>query len=842
MLKKKFSSPAQGIATALLLLSPLAYVFGVWLVMKYDAAARIGLAVDRAQAIAIASEVATSKGIDITGWSSICSVKSEADLHYYQQLPATPTTLERDLARTIFPASRIAVLLRAPDRSENFEVEMAVDGRIIGHSFRSQKSGDAEDPGEPEARKIAEQALQERLSAAGLTFSGELQLEGQPGGRPGGRPGNQASPPGSARPKGTNRRYTWKWPLNTIPELRLESSLMVNGGNLVSNRLQARVDDAFVKTHHNPRTWLKVLSILAFGLVVAVSVIFGIYRFVQRTRQKEVSYQRVIVLVLGFAAALSSLVLASDMVIAQVSSAPGFPVPDWVILVSSVMMYLIVGLFVGMAYGGGEGDIREAYPGKLTSLDTLLSGKIFSRNVARSVVAGFAIGGWLMLSFQLSTLPWALTPGKGEPMNPLVNAWLGHFPTFAAFAAWPMDVMIVIIIGLLVPLPFFLRRKKLGRLKIVFIFLFIWASCAAPYLDFRPWEGTLLAATVRAALVLIAFLSFDLLTAIVTVSVPTFFGFALGLAAQPAASMRQSAMISISAVGLFLSTQLYFYFKGKIYKEEDVRPRYARFLAERLSMQAEVSAASQAQQRLMPLVLPKSDFFSIAATCLPAHEVGGDFYDVFELEPGKIGLLIAEGGGRGLGSALSIAFAKGFLMPKILGNKQGADDSPTEIIRGLQSRLATLLDEDSAVGLAYVVIDAADGRLRYARTGAYPVVQTCKAKRFDGLQQFEETAIKFSVRDQADKHVTVIEGLANLEEGDSVVIYTDGLAKNWGLNRKTPEAELASVLKTSDQKISDVLQQALTDSIAKCSQRARKQGVEDDLTAVIVRVDRIEAA
>ncbi len=829
MLKKIFSSSARSTGIALLLLSPLAYVFGVWLVLKYDTAARANLAIDRNQAIAIASGVATSKGIDHTNWSSICWLKPENDLYYYQQLPGNA---ERELSTKVLPATKIAVLLRSPDRSENFEVEMAVDGRVISHSYKSQKSGEVEDAGEPVARKIATEALQRRLDAAGVPFSGELQLDAPPGSAP---PG-----PGVLRAKGVSRKYTWKWPLNTIPELKLESFLVVNGNTLVSDRLTGRVDPEFVKVHHNERKWLKIISLAAFCLVVAISVIFGIYRFVQRARQKEVSYQRVGVLVLGFAAAMSSFILASDIVIAQVAGTPGFPVPDWVIQFSTSMFYLVIGLFVGMAYGGGEGDIREAYPGKLTSLDAFLVGKVFSRNVARSVVSGLAIGGWLMLGFQLSTLPWTVIPGKGEPINPLLNAWLGYFPTVAAFAAWPTDVMVIIVIGLLVPLPFFLRRQKLGRARIVFVFLFIWASCAAPYLDFRPWEGTLVTATVRAVLVLIAFLSFDLLTAIIAVAAPTFFSFAIGMAAQPAQSIRQAGLISISIVVLALLVELYFFFKGKVYQEEEVRPLYAGLLAERLSMQAEVSAASQAQQRLMPATIPKSNYFSIAAICLPAFEVGGDFYDVFQLEPGKIGLLVAEGGGRGLGSALSIAFAKGFLMPKIMGN-QRADDSPTEVIRSLQSRLATLLDEESAVGLAYVVIDAADGRLRYARAGAFPLVMAAKKQDSDGLLTPEETEIKFSVRGDSTKHVTVIEGTFNLDEGDSVVIYTDGLAKNLQLIKSSPDAELAKTLKASNEKDTAELQRALTDSINKCSQRAKKQGNEDDLTAVIVRMDKIES-
>ncbi|MEK7831196.1 MAG: hypothetical protein AAB401_08935, partial [Acidobacteriota bacterium] len=124
MLKKILSSPAQGVGITLLLLSPVAYFFGVWLVFKTDSAASSGLKIDRQQAISIAAEVATSNGVNLANWSSICWVKSENDLHYYQQLPVNA---ERELARKALPASILAVLFRSPDRGENFQVEIAFD-------------------------------------------------------------------------------------------------------------------------------------------------------------------------------------------------------------------------------------------------------------------------------------------------------------------------------------------------------------------------------------------------------------------------------------------------------------------------------------------------------------------------------------------------------------------------------------------------------------------------------------------------------------------------------------------------------------------------------------------
>ena len=47
-------------------------------------------------------------------------------------------------------------------------------------------------------------------------------------------------------------------------------------------------------------------------------------------------------------------------------------------------------------------------------LDALLLGKVFSRNVARSVMMGVAVGGWLFFGFRLATWPWTSIPGKGE--------------------------------------------------------------------------------------------------------------------------------------------------------------------------------------------------------------------------------------------------------------------------------------------------------------------------------------------------------------------------------------------------------------------------------------------
>jgi len=219
---------------------------------------------------------------------------------------------------------------------------------------------------------------------------------------------------------------------------------------------------------------------------------------------------------------------------------------------------------------------------------------------------------------------------------------------------------------------------------------------------------------------------------------------------------------------------------------------------------------------------------------VPAHEVGGDFFDFFELEQGKLGILIAEGNGNGLGAALTIAYAKGFLMPKIKGNSF-ADDSPTEILRSLQDRLNSLLETDSKLGLAYAVLDPSDGVLRYARTGDYPRVLVQQQTHNDKLRVPEESELKFSTTRADDEPIKLIQGRCELEPGDGLVLFTDGIAKSLAERHKQPEEELGQILV---KQAGSHLQESLMKLVNESANRARKEGREDDLTAVVVRLER----
>ncbi|HEY6401267.1 MAG TPA: SpoIIE family protein phosphatase, partial [Blastocatellia bacterium] len=507
-----------------------------------------------------------------------------------------------------------------------------------------------------------------------------------------------------------------------------------------------------------------------------------------------------------------------------------------VIYLSVIMFYAGCGLFIGFAYGSGEGDIRESYHGKLTSLDALVTGRVFSQNVSRAFLIGCAMGGWVLWLGAEAFQPWQGRPGAGDGFDEF-TPWFGYLPLMSPLIIAAMDVMPITVIGLLVPLPFLHRRFNSRRVIIVSSSIFVWLACMGPYLNFRPWAPVLLMAAARAFFFLLAFFCFDLLTAIFCLAAPTCWAIILQMTLQPSKGLHDSGVVAMAFTGASLLIAFIFAFKGRLYREDDVRPLYAEHLAERVSMQAEASAAREAQKRLMPERLPSLPNFSIAACCHPAHEVGGDFYDVFELDGDKLGILIAEGGGNGLGSALSIAFAKGFLTPRILGNDQ-SDNSPTEIMRGLQDRLAAMLDDESGIGLAYVVLDPGDGTMRYARVGTHPVIMVANEKSPGRLSLPEERELKFKSDKRDGVDISVIEGSYSLGESDSVAMLTDGIIKNWKNSNTSPDTELSNVLSAAGGPDSAALQVALDKSIQASSKRARKQMTDDDLTAVIVKLNQ----
>lgn len=814
----------------LIALAPLAYAAGITLLLRYEPNAHVGVRFDRAGMIARAREFAAARGLNASDWPAFVRAEASNERYFYYRL--RPGGDLND-ARRFAPEVTVGVRLLNPNRREALEVTLAPDGRVLGHVWRALANLEVEEIDESVSRALAEQVLRRRQEV-GLA--------------PPGTPTLKLNEDRGAGGNNALRRYSVPWPIAGLPELERNLVITVRADKVEGERVETRIDPAFVRQYLQSNRAALITFGVVYALLVAVVLIFGVYRFVQRALQKEVSYGRSVVLALVSAGIYIVFLLFTDVATYEQVFSLGSGTPLWTANVFASITYLLAGLLLGLAYASGEGDIREAYPGKLTSLDGLLVGRVASRNVARAVLVGFALGGWALLLNFVVLLPWVSRADAGAQLTEgMLHMMFGRSPALLTLNGWATFSLMAVIVGILLPLPLLLRRVRSARLRGPLLVACALFACLLVGLEVRPWAASLLKAASCAAMMLAAFFAFDLLTAIVALGAPSVVSITCVLLAQPAPSLRRSGAIAAATVAAALVAALYFAFRGRQLQENEVRPLYATNLAERLSLQAEANAAREAQIRLLPAHVPAVPGLALAAVCRPAHEVGGDFYDFFEIEPGKVGVFVAEGGGRGLASALDIAFAKGYLMPKIKGaaRSRSGDDSPTEVVRALQAKLSELLPGKEHMGFAYAVIDTNHGTLRYARSGAYPLIAVARSARANGPNDLagpatrlpKERQLRFRAGKDADETLTVTEGLSFLEAGEVVILMTDGLAKTWEREDKFAADVLWRELAKQFADAGEPLDKTLDKVMGESTRQAVRLGVEDDLTAVVVKVE-----
>ena len=146
------------------------------------------------------------------------------------------------------------------------------------------------------------------------------------------------------------------------------------------------------------------------------------------------------------------------------------------------------------------------------------------------------------------------------------------------------------------------------------------------------------------------------------------------------------------------------------------------------------------------------------------------------------------------------------------------------------------------MSFAYAVVDASERTLTYARTGHYPQISINRAGGGDadnGHHQLMagETESQISLGPEGGKHSVVREATLPLAGGDAVMFFTDGIAKSLKIESQTTAQWVSSIVSMTGNDSPGLLQETLNKSLIKKARRAKRIGLEDDLTAVVVRLE-----
>jgi serine phosphatase RsbU (regulator of sigma subunit) len=767
---------------AILALSPAAYFGAAALENRLPHQPKA--TIERERAIAIARQFAAGRLPDTAEWSP--SVQSEDN-------DAIATALER--TRTpgidrIAAAKTVQVKLTA-STNRWITVHLTPAGRVVGFDSSKPDKGSRPIPPEDGARTIAEQYLR---AAIGSDSPFDL--------RPGTAKNNDKT--------GWRREFVWQAPLKTSPPAKATFRIEVTGDRVTGDSRSIKFDNNAGNALRSSMTPWRIAYIAVLVIFYVGFAIYAIVRYVRRSIEKEISHRRTLLVTAAFLVVGTVLVAVSNQINVSTDAELSGGAKMIVVWASIALTFSVIGLFLGVAYGAGEGDLREAYPGKLIALDAFLSGKIFSANFARSLLAGVAAAGWVLLIQNVLLLP-TLTKPLSTGNSDIIADHL-PFPLLTLFVERIPDIAMVIGYGLMLPLT--LLRSRVRKPWLLYLMVFILCALgsrgAAP--DTPQWQIKAAIQFLLAAAACLPFFFGDLAASISAVMATVVVGELMRLSVTSPDWHHAAYGRLLPFAIVFLAVELYYARRGRVYDEAEVRPLYAKHLALRQSLSAEIGAARTAQLRLLPDAPPRIAGLTIAGSCTPAREVGGDFFDYYALDDHRVGVFVAEGGNRELGSAMTIALAKGFLM-----YTARLDLAPVEILRRLRATLATVVrGEATAMSVLYAVIDGHSGLVRYARAGSSPRL----------LLNGNALAEEIGADGDEIRH-----GAAQLAPHDSLVFFTDGLALQAAeRTHKSPEQFFRDLRARFAEAGADELHVAMLDTVLK---RA-KEAPPDDVTAVVV--------
>jgi len=255
--------------------------------------------------------------------------------------------------------------------------------------------------------------------------------------------------------------------------------------------------------------------------------------------------------------------------------------------------------------------------------------------------------------------------------------------------------------------------------------------------------------------------------------------------------------------------------------------------AEKKRLEEELRIAREIQMSLLPQGPLSIPGLSIAAVCVPAREVGGDYYDFFPLADGRLGVLIADVSGKGTSAALYMAELKGLVL-----SLSQIHTSPRDLMMSANRIIANNLDARSFITMTYAVVDVKAKTMTFARAGHTPLMHVPANGKGPGRAQVlvpDGLVLGLTLDDGGMFDRLLVEQTIPLCAGDLYLLYTDGISE--AMNAADDcfgETRLGSILEEHAHLPSGELRERVLREVAAFVGDAPQH---DDMTMILMKVD-----
>ena len=251
-------------------------------------------------------------------------------------------------------------------------------------------------------------------------------------------------------------------------------------------------------------------------------------------------------------------------------------------------------------------------------------------------------------------------------------------------------------------------------------------------------------------------------------------------------------------------------------------------LKEQERIKHEFEIARKMQEKLLPAQMPDIPGIQIDGICQPALELGGDYFDFFEIDDKHLGIAIADVCGKGVPASFLMAEIKGMMMQLAKTYR-----SPKQLMAGLNEMLYRSIDRNSFVTMIYAVLNIEKRTITFTRAGHNPLL---KCGQDGSAAMLTPKGIGLGIDKGPLFEKNLEEQTVSLSEGDIILLYTDGIVE--AMNSKNEmfgEDTLLDILINNRQKNVPLIREAV---LKELENFLEEEAVQDDLTLVILKNSR----
>ncbi len=240
----------------------------------------------------------------------------------------------------------------------------------------------------------------------------------------------------------------------------------------------------------------------------------------------------------------------------------------------------------------------------------------------------------------------------------------------------------------------------------------------------------------------------------------------------------------------------------------------------------ELAVASEIQLRLHPAASPAINGYDLMGVSFPCYEVGGDYFDFIQKRDGRIVIALGDVSGKGTGAALLMSSIHAAVRAQCTTRL-----SPSEIVTEINQYIYDNTPSNRYVTLFYSELDPRTHQLTYINGGHNaPLLVRASGE----ITTLDIGGFPVGITPFGDYH----EGLAHLEPGDVLVIYSDGVTESQNeAGEEFDEPRLIEIVQRNRGRTAAGLRDRIDDALQKFVGRAKSV---DDLTLVILKRKSLE--